>query len=68
MFAQKVGKCVDDYLKWEEQNKIETGLPDGKVEKYREAVKEYFKLPRKKDNMKSMKGIVKVNNNVKEAK
>lgn len=67
-FAQKVGKCVDDYLDWEEQNKIETGLPDGKVEKYHEAVKEYFELPRKEDNEKSMTKGIKVNNNTKETK
>lgn len=66
--AQKIGECVNDYLKWEERNKIEMGLPDGKVEKYREAVEEYFELPRKKGNVKSRTKAVKVNNDVKETK
>ena len=67
-FAKKVGKRVNGYLEWEKRNKIETGIPDGKVEEYHEAVEEYFELPRKKDNVESMKEIVKVNNNVKETK
>ena len=67
-FAKKVGKRLNRYLEWEKRNKIETGIPDGKVEEYREAVEEYFELPRKKDNVRSMTEVVKVNNNAKETK